>query len=59
MKALAEFNLNQKEEALKYLDTAIALEKTRDKKQELEGPNEDFDEIFNNIKKLHKQIKSK
>lgn len=58
LRALAEFNLGRNENALNKLETAIKLEKTRDKKQELEGPYEDFDEIFDKIKKLHKKINS-
>lgn len=56
LKALAEFSLGYEADALDMLEQAIELEKVRNKKQELEGPNEDFDEIFDNVKKLYKKI---
>lgn len=56
LKALALHHLNRSREALNHLEQAISLEKKRDKKQELEGPNEDFGEIFSNVKKLRKRI---
>ncbi len=55
---LALQNLNQTGEAITHLETALALKKSRKKKAELEGPLEDFDDIYKNAKKLHKRLTS-
>jgi tetratricopeptide (TPR) repeat protein len=54
--ARALVELGRKEEALHHLETAMALHKKRDKKKELEGPLEDYDEIYKNVKKLHRTL---
>ncbi len=56
--ALAMHNLNKNEEALQHLETAMILKEKRNKKQELEGPLDDFNDVFKNAKKLHKKLKS-
>ena len=54
--AVAHDQLGQKELAYHHLEMAQELKKKRDKKTELEGPLEDFDQVFDNVKKLAKQI---
>ena len=56
--ALAKHNLNNNEEALQHLETAMILKEKRNKKLELEGPLDDFNDVFKNAKKLHKELKS-
>ncbi|HDL18396.1 MAG TPA: hypothetical protein ENH29_05025 [Bacteroidetes bacterium] len=56
LQALPLYHLGEKEKSLVHLETAIRLEKLRNKKKELEGPNEDFKVIFKNVKKLRKKI---
>ena len=56
MIALALHNLHQDEEARRQLETAMALRKRRNPKKELEGPLEDFKDIYKKVVKLYKRL---
>jgi len=55
--ALALSKLGRTDEALQHLQTAMALHKKRNSKKELEGPLEDYKQIYKNVKKLYKRLK--
>ena len=58
LSASALHQLGNKVEAISRLEVALGLKSKRKKKEELEGPIDDFDDVFKQAKALHKKLTS-